>query len=149
MPSPRLLVLLLSTACAGCAPIPHAATTRPAISGSLTSDGTPIVGREIWVSDGTDADPCAQPSVKVTTDHDGKFLLPRRTELRVIYAPLFMSPSKLIRLCAATAGKPLLIFRLGFIPTTPRAIELACDLERPVSKQTMTGLCSVEATTES
>jgi len=149
MLSPRSLALLLSMACAGCAPIPHEATVQPAISGSLTNAGTPVVGREIWAADGTDADPCARPSVKVTTDQDGRFLLPRQTELRLIYAPLFMSPSKLVRLCTATTGKPLLIFRRGFIPTTPRAIELACDLERPASKQTMAGLCSVRSTTES
>lgn len=148
MPLPRLLVLLLSLAGAGCAPIPHAATTMPAISGSLTSAGAPVAGREVWAAQGTDDLPCGQPWVKATTDQNGRFTLPRQTEWRLIYAPSFTS-SKLIKLCVSTAGQPRLIFRLGFIPTTPQAIELACDLERPASKQTTTGLCSVEATTES
>lgn len=148
MPSPRLLVLLLSLAGAGCAPIPHAATTMPAISGSLTSAGAPVVGREVWAAQGTDDLPCGQPWVKATTDQNGRFTLPRQTEWRLIYAPSFTS-SKLIKLCVSTAGQPRLIFRLGFIPTTPQAIELACDLETPASRQTHGGLCRMDATTGS
>lgn len=142
----RNLLMLAPLACAACAPIPHAATTRPAISGSLSNAGAPVVGRELWAAHGTDTDPCAQPSVKVATNQDGKFMLPRQTELRLIYAPWFTS-SELTTLCVATTDKPLLILRLGFLPTTPRAIELTCDLETPASRQTAWGLCNIDTTT--
>jgi hypothetical protein len=144
----RYLLMLAPLACAACAPIPHAATTRPAISGSLTSAGAPVVGREIWAAHGTDADPCARPSVQAATNQDGKFTLPRQTELRLIYAPWFTS-SELITLCVATTDKPLLILRVGFLPTTPPAIELACDLETPASRRTAWGLCRIDTTTGS
>jgi hypothetical protein len=115
MPLSKVLALLTALACAACAPMPHLATTLPAISGSLTDAGAPVAGRQVWIARGPDAAPCAKPWVTATTAADGKFHLARQTEFRLIYAPHF-TPWSLISLCAATANQPMLLFRGGFSP---------------------------------
>lgn len=109
MPSPRLLVLLMSTACAGCAPIPHIVTLAPAISGTLTREGQPVPDAEVRLARGPDLQPCSITVATARTDTMGRFQLDRQIQLRFIYAPLVapLSVSE-FKLCAMAPDTTLL-----------------------------------------
>ncbi len=137
----RILFTLASLGCTACAPIPHMATTLPAISGSLTDAGAPVAGRQVWVAQGPDAAPCSKPWVTATTAEDGRFQMARQTEFRLIYAPHF-TPWRTFSFCAATADKPMLLFRGGLSPDgNAQTLELSCQLKEFVARQILSAPC--------
>ncbi|MDR7335907.1 hypothetical protein [Roseateles asaccharophilus] len=150
MLSTRVFALLAALSCGACAPMPHVATTLPAISGSLTDAGAgaPVADRQVWVAQGSTTAPCSQPLVTTTTDQQGKFQLARQTEFRLIYAPYFRS-IRTINLCAASADKSMLLFSGGFIHAQPAAATFSCQLREFQRGQTFTAApCVVVSTTQ-
>lgn len=135
MPSPRLLVLLLSTACAGCAPIPHIVTLAPAISGTLTRDGQPVPDAEIRLARGPDLQPCSVTVATARTDPMGQFQLDRVIQLRLIYAPLVapLSVSE-FKLCAMTPDDRLL-YRGTVMLYGAKPLKLHCALGEAATKE--------------
>ncbi len=128
MPSPRLLVLLLSLAGAGCAPIPHVVTLAPAISGTLTRDGQPVPDAEIRLARGPDLQPCSITVATARTDTMGQFQLEPLTQLRLIYAPL-VAPLSIaeFKLCATTPDDTLL-YRGTVMLYGAKPLKLHCAL---------------------
>ena len=102
--SPCLLLPVLTS----CVLFPHSVVVWPVIDGHVSSAGMPVSGARILLYRGIDDSEkgCEQAWEAAETDADGRFLIQRRTQFRIVYQPL-VAPLEMadFGLCVESQGQ--------------------------------------------
>ncbi len=126
-----ILLLPLAAALTGCVPFPHTVTLSPALSGVVETAGQPLKDVGVFLASGPQDRPCDTVLQAVKTDETGAFTLPRRSQLRILYAPL-VAPLTVTEftVCLSTARGPVVGYRGFAFHSRDNTFALHCDLER-------------------
>ncbi len=100
-----LLMLAMALTATGCLPIPHRVALSPPILGQLQrSDGTPLAGAQVILSDASRDSTCAKVAASTTTDIEGRLALPATTRRRSILLVAPHTPAgSCFRVCVGSA----------------------------------------------
>lgn len=134
------LCSLTSVLCAACVPLPHVTTVTPEISGTVRVDGRAVAGMEVYLGRGAAQTPCLEAIDTVKTDTDGRFQFPRRTEIRLLYAPM-VAPVSVVpfTLCVLDNG----VKHVGYSGIARSydslPLSLACELTRDAGSRLSSG----------
>lgn len=134
------LCSLTSALCAACVPLPHVTTVTPEISGTVSVDGRAVAGMAVYLGRGTAHNPCEEAIAEAKTDTDGLFQFPRRTDFRLLYAPL-VAPVSVVpfTLCVLENG----VKHVGYSGIArsydSQPLSLACELTRDAGSRLSSG----------
>lgn len=121
----RVGILTAGLLLAGCVPVPHRVYFAPSISGTVTSDGTPVEGADLHLSGNF-----TKRTASARTDSSGRFKIgPLRTWEAI--TGLLGDPGYAYSLSIRVSGAEytgLTVERLGYAPTE---LKITCDLAKP------------------
>ena len=126
--APRLAVISFAALLASCASVRTPSPVRPAIYGSVTSEGEPVADLRIQFSPDPEDHACEKEVLDSRTDSEGRFAIPALWESSVKLIPgLGHHPGW--RLCF-TAGDAFHSWHTpeSSRPETPLRITVQCDL---------------------
>ena len=121
-----LLIAVSILSLMGCIPAPHRHYFAPKISGSVNADGIAVAKAEVRLSaHGT------HEVVHTLTETQGHFVIGPLTEFQLTRG-VIGDPGYFFVLRIKADGKEYLGYDQGIIGYSPEAVDLTCDLARPI-----------------
>jgi hypothetical protein len=129
------IAAMLAAGLASCAPVPHVAHLRPAVSGTVVEDGKPVAAIELFLGKFPgNNQPCTDVGEVLPVSADGRFSWAAVDERRLTTS-LLNPPAvsgALTALCIRHPVKGVLIGAMLFVKQTDAvALRLDCDAARP------------------
>lgn len=120
-------VILLAIGMSGCVPFPHSITLSSEISGK------PVEGASVFLATGPESSPCNNVIQAVSTASDGSFVIPKRSQLRFLYAPL-VAPISVAEftVCVRSERGTQMGYRGVVRLSEAGRVTLRCDPSRPL-----------------
>jgi hypothetical protein len=126
---------MLAAGLASCAPVPHVAHLRPAVSGTVVEDGKPVAGIELFLGKFPgNNQPCTDVGEGLPVSAEGRFswtAVDERRQTTSLLNPPAVSGA-LTALCIRHPVKGVLVGAMLFVKQTDSvALRLDCDVARP------------------
>jgi hypothetical protein len=128
------IAAMLATGLASCAPVPHVAHLRPAVSGTVVEDGKPVAGIELFLGKfAGNNQPCTDVGDVIPVAADGRFswtaVDERRLTMSLLNPPAVSGA--LTALCIRHPVKGVLVGAMLFVKQNEAvALRLDCDVAR-------------------